>query len=183
MRFSIKWLLAVVTYAAVVCASVIYAGKAWAAGLSAVSFSAFVVAAIGVPLRRRRARAFAIGFLIASSLIRVAMFGDLRAAEDVRDNARDWSRQVIHFFPHREQGIRDYVLAHYPDAQVGEYTAKVWRTEHVLVKFSDERPRLPGLFADPLVPQYSVPLSAITPYSSAEDIAAVIRQHLILLFS
>lgn len=74
MRFSLKWLLVAVAYAAVACASVRYATAAWNGVLSALLLTALAGSVVGAVVRQGRARAWFVGFLVFSLVGQGAVF-------------------------------------------------------------------------------------------------------------
>ncbi|MCA9258977.1 MAG: hypothetical protein KDA61_07245, partial [Planctomycetales bacterium] len=170
MRSSIKWLLAATAYAAVVCASVVYAGEAWKAVLSAVSFAALSAAAIAVALRRRSAQAFAVGFLVASILIRLAVFGHIEAAGDVRRNAYIWSHNIVRLFPNYERSIREYIQSKNSNQYLGPNMTSTWHGDNIVVQFSEN-----GMTEIRLTnpPSFHVPVSVVGGMPRSDDVVNV----------
>ncbi|MCA9257865.1 MAG: hypothetical protein KDA61_01640 [Planctomycetales bacterium] len=77
MRFSIRWLLAAVTYAAVVCASVLQPSEAVNALLVVGLLAVLLISAIGSAVCRGARRAFAVGTLIALLISQLALVDEL----------------------------------------------------------------------------------------------------------
>lgn len=64
MRFSIKWLLVATAYAAVVCASVVYASPAWGQWIGLAASIAFFAGLFGLAVTRGRRQAFFGGYVV-----------------------------------------------------------------------------------------------------------------------
>ena len=78
MRFSLKWMFALVTWAALYCAAVIYANHAWMLAWQAATGAALALAVTAAFVARGGARAFAIGAAVVMGLV----FADVRFHED-----------------------------------------------------------------------------------------------------
>lgn len=85
MRFSIKWMLAIVAYAAVACASVAYAGDAWRNALAVANFLGYAAALTAVFNLKGTGRGFAAGYATTFFFFCLAVFGELGAARPFRN--------------------------------------------------------------------------------------------------
>ena len=77
MRFSLKWLLAATAYAAVACASVVYAGEGWESAIAALTFATIAGSVTGAVLQSGRSRVLFLGYAVTSIGLAFAVLGGL----------------------------------------------------------------------------------------------------------
>lgn len=106
MRFSVRWLLALVGYLAAALASVAYASQAWIDFLTVLCFLAAAFAATGAVLCRERLRGFLVGFAIFGAMAWTALFGDATAAIGIRTFVGAATDGIVQVLPNRQASIR-----------------------------------------------------------------------------
>lgn len=183
MQFSLKWLLAGVVYAAIVCASVIYAGQGWMDATTIFVAATCVVAAIAACLRRGAVQAFWIGFLIASLMGHVGIFSNLKATSAVRRSIEHLTDRLEAVVPTRRGVVREYIERTYqPTEDLGDELSVGVHAEGVVVKFSQG---IQGFGFNPAGEgkSYVIPASVYRGIPLEYEVASVAKQHLLLLLS
>lgn len=183
MRFSLKWLLAAVTYAAVACASVICASDHWKNALAFAAFSLASMALVGGAFSRRGTRAFLLGFAVSSVLFSFGASGDFHATTDVVAAVDDWTSRVGKYLVKTRQAAAvDYVVSKYNLKGDFSHGVIVRRESHdgeTYVSFGDGRYFGSEHYKD----RFPVPRSAYVSAVDGETVQAILMSHLIFLFS
>lgn len=183
MRFSLKRLLAATAYAAVVCASVRFANKSWATSIGLAVTGWFTFAVLAAIVRKNRTRAFFAGVALFAS-VGVAMlysdsspFGDFPGVSTARTAICNWLGALL--LPY-EGEVEQFALASLQQRYAG-------RGGEGLEVIAIDR-------ANPLGVNIEFMLNGIKGTRGvslldgpnglwASDALAVVRFHLILLFS
>ena len=138
MRFSIKWLLAAVAYAAVACASVISASGVWRELVAIAGLIVFVAAAIGALRAHGQIRSFSIGFAMAYVLIRLAAFTSWNAFLDLRNSADGIADRIVSVRQSRSNDFRELLEQELgPNEELGRvFDVQSYSSDIVRVNFS-----------------------------------------------
>lgn len=181
MRFSLKWLLVLVAYVAVVCASIVYASTFWIDLVALASIGGFCTAVVGAVYAHGRIRAFFGSFAIAWLIFRVATFSQFAALADFRSASDRWGERVASIRTSRETAIRKQVAARLdPGATLGELVqVKELAGESLKVEFLV---LLKGRSAEHFE-AFVVPASQFRGLVGARDLQALGKQHLLIAAS
>lgn len=135
MQFSIKWLLAAVAYAAVVCTSVFYASPFWLHVIAGTGFFFVAICAVAIPISLARRRAILIGVVTFAGLLRFTLVGDWQAASDWRAAVDFGLDRVVQLVPVRTKAIQIYAAEHFlPDAPAVRRPARPeWRNAYEFI--------------------------------------------------
>ena len=183
MRFSLKWLLAATAYAAVACASVVYAGGKWETTIGLVVTAWFAVAVVAAVARTRAARGYFAGSAVFVLLgVGLAwnggpLLGDFPGVRTTRDALRDWmGARLLPYRPDDEAYLASTLklqFASTPNSVVEVIEVERLDFQTLCVTFDIDNRRA----------IQEVSTSGMPNSKWALDAMRVIQLHLILLFS